>query len=347
MLDISAFSKNALVFSCLSYLLFPPQQNCRMGVNRCSHPGCSEAKLMYLHLKTCSSGDLEPCPTGHKGCQDARKLLAHYRRCRDIRARQAHLPPPARSQQHVCLVCSLVARHAKFTLDRTTSSCRSVNSSKTATSSHFIPSLNLNHDSHNGRRDDGHNSSLLSKSMDGSRGFLSSRSPFSSDPAPPRFAFSRTAGNGGLSGDNSGFQALQAVVSCALGAGPLPSTEDVLEPIHENQSRTVKLGVATGRGFNTRPRSESLDVRRTPSTVPRTTRQLQQGQNRHQEKNMSYLYLAAVDSFADDVNTTHVRRRSLSCSVPSSSVPPTGECDTMLQKPIGEELQYILGADMS
>lgn len=303
---------------------------------------------MYLHLKTCSSGDLEPCPTGHKGCQDARKLLAHYRRCRDIRARQAHLPPSARSQQHVCLVCSLVARHAKFTLDRTASSCRSANSSKTGTSSHFIPSLNLNHDSNNGHRADGHSSSLMSKSLDGSKCFLSPRSPFASDPAQPRFAFSRAAGNVGISGENSGFQALQAAVSCALGAGPLSSSEDVLDPIQENPSRTVKVGVATGRGYNTRPRSESLDVFRTPSTVPRTTRQLQQGrQHRHQEKNMSYLYLAAVDSFAEDVNTSQVRRRSLSCSVPSSSSPPTDECDAILQKPIGEELQYILGADSS
>jgi hypothetical protein len=301
---------------------------------------------MYLHLKTCSAGDLELCPTGHKGCQDARKLLAHYRRCRDIRARQAHLPASARPQQHVCLVCSLVARHAKFTLDRTASSTRSVSSSKTATSSHFIPSLNLNHDSHNRSMEDGRSSCSMGKSFEGSRGLLSSRSQY--DPATPRFAFSRSAaGSGGLGGDNSGFQALQAAVSCALGAGPLSSSEDVVDPIHENSSRTVKLGVTTGRGHHARPRSESLDVRRTPSTAPRTARQLQHAQHRHQEKNMSYLYLAAVDSFADDANSSQVRRRSLSCSVPSSSSPPPGDCDTMLQKPIGEELQYILGADSS
>mmetsp|Transcript_25700 Transcript_25700/g.47897 ORF Transcript_25700/g.47897 Transcript_25700/m.47897 type:complete len:233 (+) Transcript_25700:350-1048(+) len=76
-------------------------KNCRMGVNRCSHAGCAEAKLMYLHLKTCSAELLEPCPSSHPGCQDSRKLLAHYRRCRDIRARQAQ-NPAAKSQHHVC-----------------------------------------------------------------------------------------------------------------------------------------------------------------------------------------------------------------------------------------------------
>jgi hypothetical protein len=26
-------------------------KNCKLGPNRCSHPGCPEAKLMHLHLK--------------------------------------------------------------------------------------------------------------------------------------------------------------------------------------------------------------------------------------------------------------------------------------------------------
>ena len=36
-----------LIFYLLSFLF----QNCRLGVNRCPHPGCSEAKLIFLHLK--------------------------------------------------------------------------------------------------------------------------------------------------------------------------------------------------------------------------------------------------------------------------------------------------------
>lgn len=304
---------------------------------------------MYLHLKTCSAGVVEPCPTGHKGCQDARKLLAHYRRCRDIRARQSNLPAPARAQHHVCLVCSLVARHAKFTLDRSSSTSRSVTSIKSATSTHFIPSLNLNQDACRGGREESPTSSSTSMPFDGGRGILSSRSPFSIDPSQPRFAFSRSAATGGLGGDNSGFQALQAAVSCALSAGPHHSPEDVLEPIDEIPSRTVQHGYGIHKVHNQRhhrPRSESLDVCGTPSAVPATARQSQQGQPRQQEKNMSYLYLAAVDSFAEEVNPSQVRRRSLSCTVPSSSsTPPVGQHETMLQNPIGEELQYILGAD--
>jgi hypothetical protein len=65
----------------------------------------------------CSAGPGAACPTKHKGCDDARKLLAHYSRCRDIRARQAG----QNQKQHVCLVCTLVARHAKSILDRSRS----------------------------------------------------------------------------------------------------------------------------------------------------------------------------------------------------------------------------------
>ena len=47
-----------------------------------------------------------PCPARHRGCHEARRLLAHYRRCQDLRRRGS---PHGRA----CLVCSLVARHAK------------------------------------------------------------------------------------------------------------------------------------------------------------------------------------------------------------------------------------------
>ena len=130
-IDHPAMAKSLKIPSCIWYPCLKIKQNCRLGVDRCSHPGCSEAKLMYLHHKTCSAQLVGPCPTQHKGCQDARKLLAHYRRCRDIRARQSQNPSGKNRQQHVCLVCSLVARHAKFTLDKCSPA------SKNGTTSHL------------------------------------------------------------------------------------------------------------------------------------------------------------------------------------------------------------------
>jgi len=274
-------------------------QNCRMGVNRCSHAGCAEAKLMYLHLKTCSAELLEPCPSSHPGCQDSRKLLAHYRRCRDIRARQAQ-NPAAKSQHHVCLVCSLVARHAKFTLDR---KCVSP---KAGASSHYIPSLNLSYESN------GKNGGSFERGK---------------PSAQPRFAFSRPTSNG-----SSGFQALQAAVTCALNSKPASSSP--LDPISENSTRTGRCGL--DKNYYHRPRAESLDVRGSSVT------QLQS----KGEKNMSYLYLAAVESLEEEPTPSHSRRRSQSCSVPSaSSASAVDDCDPIMDKPIGEELQCILGGD--
>lgn len=259
---------------------------------------------MYLHHKTCSAKSVEPCPTHHKGCQDARKLLAHYRRCRDIRLRQSQNPNRKNKRQHVCLVCSLVARHAKFTLD----SCS--RASKNGTSSHYIPSLNLSYDACNGKR----NRSL-------SVAAYSSSSPQDSNQQP-RFAFSRRPQS---SGDGaSGFQALQAAVSCALNSNTSQSPNGTKKTLH-------------------RPRAESLDVRRY---------QQQQLQKKKEEKNMNYLYLAAVDNFADNLteeipksNNLTSRRRSLSCTVPSNTKQAdTGGGNSILQeRTIAEDLQYILG----
>mmetsp|Transcript_7227 Transcript_7227/g.15610 ORF Transcript_7227/g.15610 Transcript_7227/m.15610 type:complete len:367 (+) Transcript_7227:239-1339(+) len=287
-------------------------KNCRLGVDRCSHPGCSEAKMMYLHHKTCSAEHVEPCPTQHKGCQDARKLLAHYRRCRDIRARQSQ-NPKNRQQQHVCLVCSLVARHAKFTLDRTAS-----HASKNGTTSHYIPSLNLSHDMSNGKRNRSFSmATYLSSSKDSNQ--------------QPRFAFSRRPKN---SGDGaSGLQALQAAVSCALNSNTSSyATNTAKKPLGGKQSLH-------------RPRAESLDVR--------SYQQLQRQKNK-EEKNMSYLYLAAVDNFSDEITedipkkNSNVRRRSQSCTVPSNTKQAaTGGGNTILQKStIAEDLQYILGGGL-
>lgn len=282
---------------------------------------------MYLHLKTCSAVLLEPCPSQHQGCQDARKLLAHYRRCRDIRARQAQ-NPSARSQQHVCLVCSLVARHAKFTLDRTTTpGCRAKSNGN---SSHFIPSLIIKEDEAFERKSSG-GASVLSKSYDETSGFSVSRPRSASASVSQRFAFSRPhsggrgdfAKSGNIPGSTRGFQALQAAVSCAIESSP--SSASSLNPIGED---------AIGRSCFTRPRSESFDVQSSQLSL--------EGEESEAAKNMSYLYLAAVGSLEDE-EPKQVRRRSQSCSVPSVS--SSSAVSSMLDKPMGEELQCILGGD--
>jgi len=95
-------------------------QNCRSVGSCCPHRGCLDTKKLLLHVKTCAAGPGFVCPDGFNGCLQARKLLSHYRRCREIRARQARQPPAKRllkQQRHNCLVCSLLARHAKTVLD--------------------------------------------------------------------------------------------------------------------------------------------------------------------------------------------------------------------------------------
>ena len=312
-IDHPAMAKSLKIISCIWYPCLKIKQNCRLGVDRCSHPGCSEAKLMYLHHKTCSAQLVGPCPTQHKGCQDARKLLAHYRRCRDIRARQSQNPSGKNRQQHVCLVCSLVARHAKFTLDKCSPA------SKNGTTSHYIPSLNLSSDTNSGKRNRNRSLSVAAYSS-------------SSQQQQPRFAFSRKPNGTGDGDGASGFQALQAAVSCALNSNTPQSTNDAKKV----------TGVKTKN--LQRPRAESLDVK---------GYQQQELLKNKEKKNMSYLYLAAVDNFAGDLNEEEIpentnstaRRRSLSCSVPSNrKETAAGTANKSLQKStIAEDLQYILG----
>lgn len=284
-------------------------KNCRLGADRCPHPGCSEAKMMYLHHKTCSAKGVGPCPTKHKGCQDARKLLAHYRRCREIRAKQSQMTNSKNRQQHVCLVCSLVARHAKFTLDR----C--VTASKNGKSSHYIPSLNLSNDAFQGKRNRSQSFATYS----------------SSSSQEPRFSFSRRPNNGATNGTR-GFQALQAAVSCALNSNTSNSKNEMKQSVVGKQSLI-------------RPRAESLDV------VRHQQEQRQVQITKEEKNNMSYLYLAAVDNFSEEIteetpkkHTSTARRRSLSCTAPSRKQAPPGGDNTMLQNTtIAEDLQYILG----
>jgi hypothetical protein len=284
---------------------------------------------MYLHLKTCQAVLLELCPSQHQGCQDARKLLAHYRRCRDIRARQAQ-NPSARLQHHVCLVCSLVARHAKFTLDRTitTPGCRLSSTKRDGNSSHFVPSLILQ-ESESFDEKSNESSIILSQSNDETRGFMSA-GPHS-ESATPRFAFSRPMTRN-RKGNVRGFQALQAAVSCAIEANhPSSLSSAALDPIGED---SIGNNNQHKKSTYTRPRSESFDVQ--------SCQYSQEGKRSEGTKSMSYLYLAAVESLEEEP-PTQSRRRSQSCSVPSASSSSTE--NPMLGKPMGEELQCFLGGE--
>jgi len=95
-------------------------QNCRHTEDSCPHRGCAETKLLLVHVKSCAAGPGFPCPVQHKGCNETRKLLAHYRRCKDMRMKQVGLGRRSGLQpDQSCLVCSLMARHAKSMMDRT------------------------------------------------------------------------------------------------------------------------------------------------------------------------------------------------------------------------------------
>lgn len=301
-------------------------KNCRLGPVQCSHPGCSEAKLMFLHHKTCPARLLEPCPTKHKGCQDSRKLLAHYSRCRATRARQSQNPSSTKkTQQHVCLICSLVARHAKFALDRI-SSKKGMKCAEDGTTCHYIPSLNLSHDSYE-------NGKAQSMSL-----FSSNREP--SIQRQPRFAFSRRENSSNEIG--SGFQALQAAVSCALSSSQNASTK---------RTQPVAGHAFDSKSLIQRPRAESMHAS-SPSR--------QQSSRTRNGKSMSYLYLAAVDKFSNDPTNPQMpeqsncaakinRRRSLSCTVPSSRSPTSstvGVNKIMRKSTVADDLQYFLGEGM-
>jgi hypothetical protein len=284
---------------------------------------------MYLHLKTCSAALLEPCPSQYQGCQDARTLLAHYRRCRDIRARQAQ-NPVARLQHHVCLVCSLAARHARFTLDRTftTPGCRLSSAKRDGNSSHFVPSLVLKEESFDEKSNES-STIVFSESYEDTQGLLSSGSR--SQSVPPRFAFSRPV-SGSREGNGRGFQALQAAVSCAIEANLPSSLSSSLDPVAEDSIGSNDLHT---KNNYTRPRSESFDVK--------SYQYLQdEGKRSDDTKSMSYLYLAAVESLEEEP-PTQSRRRSQSCSVPSAN--SSSRENPILNKPMGEELHCILGGD--
>jgi hypothetical protein len=267
--------------------------------------------MIFLHLKTCSAGPLDTCPSNHKGCQDARKLLAHYRRCRDIRTRQAQNPSKSQ-QQHVCLVCSLVARHAKFSLERggLSSNHRSNGSSKPnggLSNGHYnIPSLNLTCESIS--EDETPEQFSLSHSFEENKGYLSSHSRYQQSLSRPRFAFSRTNQGSNRSPPSNGLSALLAA-----------SSSTVLEDDCSSAS------YANGGQPYQRPRAGSMPIHQPDRNESVNGVQDQQ----HGDKSLSYL-LAAVDSFTAEheaSSTGHQesdQHHSLGAAVTSNPAgPPT------------------------
>jgi len=85
-------------------------KSCRSGPHKCQVRGCTETKLLLLHMKTCNVKPGVVC--SRSGCRSARKLLAHYRECKESRIRSTPDRP------HRCLLCSLVARQVKDELNK-------------------------------------------------------------------------------------------------------------------------------------------------------------------------------------------------------------------------------------
>lgn len=357
----------------ISVLFFVPlpgfMKNCRLGANRCSHSGCSEAKLIYLHLKTCTAHGNNPCPTNRRGCQDARKLLAHYRRCRELRSRQTS---SGLRTQHVCLVCSLVARQARGSLEKSRSS--SPKSRKLC--KRFIPAISLSTDKPVEAPVQRTNAfpAIPTASMDPSPqngAFLDMPPPRSEKrnvaigaqkmpPPPPRSPFSTacTTIQGGSHTRPSKRRAplgitheeksdTQNVTYRPADAHSFDETNPAADIHGEGDVAQSKQG----RTFH-RPRSESLD----DATAHEHTSLGGSKDNSAAGR----VRVTAIDNYNDNsvdltrgeqledrphMKRTPGRRRSQSCSVPSSSGSSRGMFDTILEEPVGEELHRLLDSD--
>jgi hypothetical protein len=338
----SVFSYFMVPFSTILIINFVScQQNCRLGVNRCSHPGCPDAKLIHLHLKTCTAAAGSECPSGRKGCVDSRKLLAHSRRCRDIRARQT--AGQLRAQQHVCLVCSLVARYAKGGCDLD----RSVSPRSRSGSKHPAPSASLNVGGNIRMQTQpklcaairrrsttpprGNDSYAVDSSVTDLLGGDMESTPKKMPPPPPRFPFSGGSSivqNQTQSGSRDG-SSLQSATFYAMEA--TSGNEDV-DPATGEEVLGKSLDTA---GDFMRPRSESLDIGHSHTTYGRVDIRVTTAIDEYSRPQPE------LSSFGEvDTKPKHAGRpRSMSCSVPSSSSP---RCDTIFEESIDGELKHIL-----
>lgn len=272
----------------------------------CSHAGCAEAKLIYLHLKTCSCSalDVRPCPTGQKGCADARKLLNHYRRCREIRSRQ--VATRSRDSQHVCLVCSLVARHAKSFGERNRSTSPKPMNSRDR---HLIPSLNLNGDMTIGAE---RHSRPRARSTSPHRDVQSTQSLFmqkhgvapnasrAMHPPPPKFKILRQK---------------------------VAVTFD-LDTIEDNRG-------GHDNDWRQRPRAESLDIRYS-----------QHKQSEHDRSQTSLGERPEDSELPSaTIPHRRQRSASCSVLSPSRESGSGPKFDPILEEPVGEELQQVFESD--
>jgi hypothetical protein len=283
-------------------------------------------------MKTCSAGPGASCPTQHKGCDDARKLLAHYRRCREIRARQTG--QPAKAQQHVCLVCTLVARHAKGVLDRTQSiSPRKPNSKHVISAA--TPQLMRPRSTSPIRTSGKQAVASFTLSRDGKLVPLSepSTAPMQMPPPPPR-----------LPQLSKGMGTPKTYVSPAI-QSQIQSMDYSLSSTSSPAYDSSMLGKSldTAGGFFRR-RAESLDIRRSSATMPEHgIFPEQHGGSPEYDPTLERELKSDEDIEDHHSQFTHRRRRSASCHVLSTTSPGSpGGCDTILEEPIGEELHQIL-----
>jgi len=128
-------------------------------------------KSLLLHVKNCPSTTHTTCPEQIQGCTQTRKLLAHYRRCREMRflkrnytnGNSSSLPSSSSSipgnltsasssslaSHPSCLICSLLARHARNVMESTSAASTlasigltSPSSSSPSSSSYLMPLSN-------------------------------------------------------------------------------------------------------------------------------------------------------------------------------------------------------------
>jgi hypothetical protein len=329
--------RRRIMASCAKLTLYFVTQNCRLGVNRCSHQGCAEAKLMYLHMKTCSAGPGVSCPTQHKGCDDARKLLAHYRRCREIRARQTgQTGQPAKVQQHVCLVCTLVARQAKGMLDRTISPRKPSSKHVISAAPQLMRPRSNSPIRSSGSGKPASTSFTLKRDVAPVPLSGSSTTPMQMPPPPPR-----------LPQLSKGMGTQQTYVSPNI-QSEIQSMDYSLSSTSSPAYDSSMLGKSldTAGGFFRR-RAESLDIRHSSSFMPEHGKLPEQHGGSPEYDSTLERELKSEEDIEDPSQFTHRRRRSASCHVLSTtSHGSPGGCDTILEEPIGEELQQILEGNL-
>lgn len=269
-------------------------------------------------------------------------MLAHYRKCRDIRARQAG--GSRRSQPHVCLVCSLVARQARNVLEgsRTPSVARKVASGSRKPSAAY--SL----------KQAPQDSKVVVPRLDPT--VLKPDMP----PPPPRVpnasAPIRIPKENDISSDVSMNQCESppsasqlmrpGLAALAAAAAPLSMTGKSTDPslLGKSLDSSSKISflihasgsvVSTSTSYSRRPRSESLDV-----TSPRKAKP-----NRYHEYDPTLetgLTQELPPYSIDEPIAQLARRRSASLSLLSFSSSGGSPCDTIAEESMAPEEQVFL-----